>query len=85
MTKVKMKNNNKVHKTMIRSYCDCGHREIFHLIGKIEDGSEYVKCFGADRDIFYKTGGKYNPVDEVTKELMNMEVLCQCKRVRLVT
>jgi hypothetical protein len=80
-----MKNNNKIHKTIISSYCDCGHRETFHQIRKFEDGSEYVKCFGADRDTFYRTVGQYKLDDKVSTELMNKEVKCQCKRVRLVT
>jgi hypothetical protein len=52
---------------------------------KTKDRSKYVKCFGADGDTYFKTLSKYDLGDDVATELMNNEVVCQCKRQRLVT
>jgi hypothetical protein len=71
-------------KTTLNSYCDCGHRGIYHIKQTFDDESENLKCFGRDRDIFEKATGKYRLDDEVVTELMNNEVLCQCKTLRLV-
>jgi hypothetical protein len=35
-------------KSMIEAYCDCGHLSIFHLMWKMNDDSEHMKCYGRD-------------------------------------
>jgi hypothetical protein len=71
-------------KSIIRAYCDCGHLSIYHLMWKMKDDSKYVKCFGADRDTYYRTLSKYDLDDNVATELMNENVACLCKRLSLI-
>lgn len=59
---------------MVKSYCDCGHLSIFHLIWKMNDGSEHVKCFGRDRDIYYRTLSKFKLEEDIVSELRDWDV-----------
>jgi hypothetical protein len=65
----------------VMAYCDCGHLSIFHLMWMEPSNNRRFKCFGADRDWYFRTFGNVDYNEEASfPEVIDKETKCPCTR-----